>query len=45
MEKLTFLNSESKEWNIKVLDTGLNSMTGGRILRAKKYLEKEDDFS
>ena len=42
--EINFLNSESKDWNIKVLDTGLNSMTGGRILRAKKYLEKEDNF-
>ena len=41
---INFLNSETKDWNIKILDTGLNSMTGGRILKAKRYLENESNF-
>lgn len=29
------------DWQVTVLDTGLNTMTGGRLLRAKKYLQDE----
>ena len=29
-----------KEWNIKVLNTGLNTETGSRVLRAKKFIEE-----
>lgn len=28
-------------WNVTVLDTGLNTMTGGRLKRAQKYIGKE----
>jgi len=31
-------------WNIKVIDTGLKSMTGGRIRRLKIFLKKEPFF-
>lgn len=31
-------------WKVKVLDTGLESLTGGRILRAKKYIGNSDFF-
>ena len=31
-------------WKVKVLDTGEDTLTGGRILRAKKYIGKEDFF-
>ena len=31
-------------WKVKVLDTGLNSMTGGRIRRLKKELNNEKFF-
>ena len=27
-------------WNIKILNTGLNTETGSRLLQAKKYLEQ-----
>ena len=30
--------------NIKVVQTGTNSMTGERILKLKKFLDKEDNF-
>ena len=29
---------------IKIIDTGLNTMTGGRILKLKKILHKEENF-
>ena len=33
-----FKNKKSKKFKIKVIDTGLKTMTGGRIKRLKKYL-------
>lgn len=32
------LDANSEDWNISVIDTGLESMTGGRIKRIAKYL-------
>jgi glucose-1-phosphate cytidylyltransferase len=32
------LNSQSEPWKVTILDTGLNTMTGGRIKRAEKVL-------
>lgn len=29
-------------WKVKVIDTGNETMTGGRILRAKKHIGEED---
>lgn len=37
-----FKNFKSK-WKIKLIDTGLNTMTGGRVKRMEKYL-KNDTF-
>jgi len=34
-------SSLSEPWKITLLDTGLETQTGGRVLRAKKYLDKE----
>ena len=35
----------SKEFpNIKVINTGINTMTGGRVLKLKKYLDKGENF-
>ena len=31
----------AENWKVTVLDTGLNTMTGGRIKRAEKYLKDE----
>jgi glucose-1-phosphate cytidylyltransferase len=35
----SLLGDTARAWNIKVLETGLNTLTGGRILRAKKYVQ------
>ena len=40
-KEINVLNSK-ENWNIKYVDTGLKTMTGGRIRRIKKYLNKED---
>jgi len=36
-----FKKNKFKSWKINVVDTGLNTMTGGRIKRLKKLLENE----
>jgi glucose-1-phosphate cytidylyltransferase len=35
------LNNSSEPWKITLLDTGLNSMTGGRIKRAQTFIGNE----
>lgn len=35
-------NTISENWNVTLADTGLNTMTGGRINRIKKYVENEN---
>lgn len=35
------LSNKSLEWNIDLIDTGLDSGTGGRLLRLKEYLAPE----
>lgn len=34
-------NNTAEPWRVTVVDTGLNTMTGGRVKRVKKYLENE----
>ncbi|KLO21683.1 MULTISPECIES: glucose-1-phosphate cytidylyltransferase [unclassified Marinitoga] len=34
-------NSYSEKWKVTLVDTGLNTMTGGRIKKIKKYLNNE----
>ena len=41
--KLKIINNETEPWIVTILDTGLNTMTGGRIKRAENYL-KNDTF-
>jgi glucose-1-phosphate cytidylyltransferase len=36
------LNDHKEEWNVKVIDTGLLTMTGGRIKRIERYIEEKD---
>jgi glucose-1-phosphate cytidylyltransferase len=31
-------NTACEKWNVTIIDTGLNTMTGGRLKRIKKYL-------
>ncbi len=35
------LNNGSEPWRVTLIDTGLNSMTGGRIKRVQKYINNE----
>lgn len=37
----TVHNNVAEPWKVTVVDTGLNTLTGGRIKRIKKYIENE----
>ena len=39
--KMEILNNVSEPWKITLLDTGLNSMTGGRLKRAQYFIGSE----
>jgi glucose-1-phosphate cytidylyltransferase len=34
----------AEPWNVTLVDTGDESMTGGRLLRVREYLKDEEDF-
>jgi glucose-1-phosphate cytidylyltransferase len=36
--EVTVHNSQSEDWKVTLLDTGYDTMTGGRIKRAKEYI-------
>ena len=36
--------NKSEPWTVTVVDTGENTMTGGRLKRVKDYLKKEESF-
>ena len=36
-----FFKNKFKKWNINIIETGKNTMTGGRLKRLKKYLKNE----
>lgn len=42
--KLKMLTNTSEKWNIKLVDTGLETDTGGRIKGVKKYITEEQFF-
>lgn len=39
--EMTVHRNNSEKWKVTVVDTGLNTMTGGRIKRVKEYLNGE----
>lgn len=39
--KMIVLNNNSEPWKVTLVDTGLNTMTGGRIKRVKEYIGNE----
>lgn len=38
------LNSVKEKWTVKIIDTGYNTMTGGRIKRISQFLSDNEDF-
>ena len=43
-EELTLHHTNIEPWKVTVVDTGYNTMTGGRIKRVRKYLNGEPFF-
>jgi glucose-1-phosphate cytidylyltransferase len=41
--EVNILSDHREAWSIRIIDTGLYTMTGGRIKRIEKYID-EDDF-
>ena len=41
---ITTHKNTSEPWNVTISDTGLNTMTGGRIKRIDRYLEDDESF-
>jgi len=39
-----FKKNKNKKWNVELVDTGHNTLTGNRLLKLKKYLKNENDF-
>jgi len=37
-------NNQIEPWKVTLIDTGKDTMTGGRVLRAKPYIEKNERF-
>lgn len=44
LKEFNFLKNNSEDWTIKLIETGKNSLTGGRIKNIKKYIEEDEDF-
>lgn len=42
--KMTVHNNFAEPWTVTLIDTGLNTMTGGRVKRVKEYLDDEPFF-
>lgn len=43
-DKIIVHNKKAEPWKVTVVDTGLNTMTGGRLKRIKNYLNDEPFF-
>lgn len=43
-DRIIIHNKKTEPWKVTVVDTGLNTMTGGRIKRIQKYIENETFF-
>lgn len=41
IDRMKVHKTNTEEWKVTIADTGLNTMTGGRIKRIKKYLDDE----
>tara|TARA_Y100000748_G_scaffold303877_2_gene310630 strand:+ start:431 stop:1201 length:771 start_codon:yes stop_codon:yes gene_type:complete len=42
--KLSIHSKENLDWKVTLVDTGLNTMTGGRLARLKEHLKDEENF-
>ena len=42
--QIAILDNQTEPWRVTLVDTGLETMTGGRLLRVAKYLKEEPFF-
>ena len=42
--KVKYLSKNNIDWNVSIIDTGKNTLTGGRLKRLEKYLKNEIFF-
>lgn len=42
--QMEVLNKNGEDWKVTLIDTGLNTMTGGRVKRVLDYIEEDDFF-
>lgn len=42
--KIKFLNHNFTDINVSLIDTGVETLTGGRLKRIEKYLENDEEF-
>ena len=42
--KISYLGTKSEPWKVTLVDSGINTMTGSRIRKAKKFLQNERFF-
>ncbi len=43
-DSLTIYGQDEHDWKVTIADTGLNTLTGGRVVGAAKYLDKSENF-
>jgi len=42
--EITYLKNRSENWTISIVDTGMESMTGGRLKRVSEYVKDDEAF-
>lgn len=42
--EITYLKNRSEDWKVSIVDTGYDSMTGGRLKAVYDYIKKDDAF-
>ncbi|MDP9067840.1 MAG: glucose-1-phosphate cytidylyltransferase [Actinomycetota bacterium] len=42
--QIQYHDVRSEPWNVTLVDTGEATMTGGRVLRVRRYLDDDEDF-
>lgn len=39
-----FFNNDLEDWNVQLIETGPNTMTGGRLKRIRDYIKDDEEF-
>lgn len=42
--EIKYLTENHNNWNVSLIDTGENTLTGGRLLRLKEHLKNDEEF-